>query len=124
MRRFYELLNDDPDYSDWKDLNFSLVRVETHKGVKHVKGNDAYFLPDELDSFPNGANIVKKDVYIKTLKKVTFSGNAKEFLKNIGVREFDEKAAIELRLKFYDEYQPDTINKEYYEDIKQLFHPK
>jgi hypothetical protein len=57
---------------------------------------------------------------VKTLKKVTFSGNAKEFLKNIGVREFDEKAAIELRLKFYDEYQPDTINKEYYEDIKQF----
>ena len=124
--RFYALLNDVPNKSDWASLNFRLVRVEENGEIKHVKANNAYFAPLHENISTEGVNIVKSKCFSKEVftnkdgHKKEIDKNAEEFLEKIGVKPFDEKAVIELRLQFYQKTPPKQITDEYYDDIRQF----
>jgi len=105
---------------DWSGLTFPLVRVNSEE-VKHVSAKQAYFAPEDKNiSPPAEIDIVKLAVYAKGNTSDDINQPAKNFLQNIGVEPFNNKAAIELRLK---RYQPPSIKPTYsdhYEDIKQF----
>ena len=65
-------------------------------------------------------HIVKRAVYTRDNTTHNIDKNAEEFLERIGVKPFNTKAVIELRLKFYQLSPPKQITNEYYEDIKQF----
>jgi hypothetical protein len=127
LRRFYILLkeakqhHEDNNYQPWEGKKFPLVRINSEEGVKHVLGNQAYFESSlQGHIFSDGINTVKPNVYSKNIAKREIDANAKAFLESIGVRPFDEKAAIELRLKFYHSTPPKNITDHYFNDIKQF----
>jgi hypothetical protein len=119
MMRFYVLLNDDSTYYFTAE-DFPLVRVDSKKGVKHVTGSQAYFSPLHGNVSAHGVHIVKRAVYTRDNTKHDVDENAEKFLKRIGVKPFDTKAVIDLRLQFYRLSPPKQITDEYYEDIKQF----
>jgi hypothetical protein len=120
LRRFYALLNDDEN-NDWEYLTFPIVRVECSGKTKHITGENTYFLSVHGDIYlTSDVNIVKSEVYTKNTAKQDIDENAKAFLESIGVRPFDEKAAIELRLGFYHSTPPKSITDQYYDDIKRF----
>jgi len=133
MMDFYGLLKDAKESHDriqqrlpssqkmnWSGLTFPLVRVNS-EDVKHVSAKQAYFAPEDKNiSPPAEIDIVKLSVYAKGNTNDDISQPAKNFLQNIGVKPFDNKAAIELRL---NRYQPPSCKPRYddhYEDIKQF----
>jgi len=124
--RFYALLNDVPNKSGWASLNFRIVRVEENGEIKHVKANNAYFAPLHENISTEGVNIVKSKCFSKEVftnkdgHKKEIDKNAEEFLEKIGVKPFDEKAVIELRLQFYQKTPPKQISDKYYDDIKRF----
>jgi len=127
---FYGLLNDAikdhetrqsrlPSFQKkvWSGKSFPLVRVVAKNNIKHVKAEQAYFrLEDNRINPPPGIEIVKLSVY-KNGKNI--SEDAESFLKKLGVRPFDEKAAIEWRLSKYQSPSLDA-SEDHYNDIKQF----
>lgn len=133
MMRFYVLLNEAKESHDksqarlqnwlrtnWAGLSFQLVRVDAKQGAKHVIASQAYFAPEDKSiSPPADIDIVKLAVYAKNNTTDGINQPAKTFLQNIGVKPFDDKVAIELRLKRYQS-PPEQIDDSHYEDIKQF----
>ena len=133
MMRFYILLNEAKESHDksqarlqnwqktnWAGLSFQLVRVDAEQGVKHVIASQAYFAPEDKSiSPPADIDIVKLAVYAKGNAFDDINQPAKTFLQNIGVKPFNAKVAIELRLKRYQS-PPKQIDDNHYEDIKQF----
>jgi hypothetical protein len=130
LMRFYGLLNDakenhDKNQSnwskkDWPGISFPLVRVNSIQGIKHIRAKEAYFESEDKNiSPPADIFIVKRAVYTKDDVNDEINQPAKNFLQNIGVKPFDTKAAIELRLKHYQS-PPEQISDSHYEDIKQF----
>jgi hypothetical protein len=130
MMSFYELLVEAKEIHDkrqpswqkivWDGLSFPLVRVESEQGVKHIIGNQAYFAPEDKNILPSAdIDIVKRTVYSEGKANDEINQPVKMFLEKIGVKPFDAKAAIELRLKRYQS-PPKQVDNEYYEDIKQF----
>jgi len=120
MMRFYALLNDANNKSEWKNLNFPLVRVNSEDGAKHVKADQAYFEPTHSDISANGIQTVKREVYTKDNAKRDIDENAETFLESIGVRPFDTTAAIGQLLNRYKTPRPDFNSYDHYDDIKQF----
>lgn len=120
MMRFYALLNDANNKSEWKNLNFPLVRVNSEDGAKHVKADQAYFEPTHSDISANGIQTVKREVYTKDNAKRDIDENAETFLECIGVRPFDTTAAIGQLLNRYKTPPPDFNSYDHYDDIKQF----
>jgi len=127
LRRFYVLLKDAKQhhekknhYDTWSGKKFPLVRINSEDGVKHVVGNQAYFKPLHGQISTDGIHIIKRKVYTKDNEERDIDEHAESFLKSIGVRPFDEKAVIELRLKFYQSTPPTQITDEYYDDIRRF----
>jgi hypothetical protein len=101
----------------WPGKSFPLVRVESKNNIKHVKSEQAYFrLEDDRINPPPGIEIVKLSVY-KNGKHI--NEDAESFLKKLGVRPFDEKAAIEWRLSKYQSPSLEA-SADHYNDIKQF----
>lgn len=104
---------------NWSGLAYSLVRVNSEE-VKHVSAKQAYFAPEDKSSLPpEEIHIVKRSVYINDDKSDEANQPAQTFLQNIGVKPFDAKAAIELRLKHYQS-PLNQIEDNHYEDIRQF----
>ncbi len=121
MVRFYTLLNDDNNtYYRASAERFPLVRVDSEGSVKHVTGNQAHFAPLHGNVSTQGVSIVKRSVYTKNNTKHDIDENVEKFLQSIGVKPFDTKAVIKLRLKLYQSSPPKQITNQYYEDIKQF----
>jgi len=101
----------------WPGKLFPLVRVVSDTNVSHVLAEKAFFRLEENRIIPPaGIEIVKPSVY-KVGKNN--SEDAESFLKKLGVRPFDEKAAIELRISKYQNLLPEA-SKEHYNDIRQF----
>jgi len=120
VMRFYALLGEAYDMHDEyvyaEDLR--IVRVGAGQGHEHVLPQEAFFLPEQKTTPPQDIRFVKPTVYSAgrsdAQKKFAVS-----FLKNIGVRPFDAKTVIELRLGFYDN-PLDQVGDWHYEDMKQF----
>jgi hypothetical protein len=84
-----------------------------------MRGVEAYFEPFIQQDFENFENIltVKQSVYYKDKAKKNIDENAVSFLKSIGVREFDERASIQIKLNQYDSKKNERTNS-YLMDIE------
>lgn len=120
LRRFYALLGEACDTHDEsvnaKDLR--IVRVGTGQGHEHVLPEEAYLLPEQETAPPQDIRFVKPTVYSKGRSEAQ-KKFAVSFLEHIGVRPYDAKAVIELRLRHYDN-PPDQIGDWHYKDMKQF----
>ena len=122
LMRFYALLGEAWEvHNEWVDADeLRIVRVEAGNGQEHVVPQYAFLLPEQGSSKPAGIGFVKSAVYgagrSESQKKYAVA-----FLEHIGVRPFDAKAVIELRLRKYDQ-APDEIREEHFEDIEEFIH--
>ncbi len=120
LMRFYALLGEacDVHYETVDVSDLRIVRVEADQGAEHVTPKEAFFSPDEETTAPPDIRFVKPTVYSigKSEQQKKF---ASLFLEKIGVRPFDAKAVIELRLARY-ESPPEQFGDGYYKDLKQF----
>lgn len=120
LMRLYALLGEACD-SHYKCLNakdLCIVRVEMGQGHEHVSPHEAFF-PPELDTAPpEDIRFVKPTVYSSSRSEVQ-KKFARSFLEHIGVRPFDEKAAVKLRLAYYKE-PPEQLVDGHYRDLNQF----
>lgn len=114
LQDFYSLLDEGvqkhPDYvrqrNSW-DKNTSLLdaNIVRLQNGDHVTGKNAYFETSLIREFKD-LSIVKSEAYIN-------SNPAKEFLKKLGVEEFDEVKEVEMILKtFYNEDEISVTDNE------------
>ena len=118
--RFYALLGEANDMHDkCADIsNLQIVRVITVDGDRHVTPAKAFFSleDDDVALPPTDIWFVKPAVYAggrsESQKKF-----AKSFLETAGVRPYDLKASVQLRLTRYEK-PPKQVEDSYYEDLK------
>jgi hypothetical protein len=101
--RFYAILGQsiDEHYNSIDIKSLRIIRVQNAEGDQHLKPNEA-FIPSSQEIIPTeDVNYVKQETYNK--------GGAERqqrfimsFFKNIGVRQFDAKTIIDLKLKYYN----------------------
>ncbi|MDB4142953.1 hypothetical protein N9733_05775 [Akkermansiaceae bacterium] len=99
-------------------LNLRIVRVEADGGTEHVLPREAYLPADEESPVAHDINFVKDACYNGGSSK-SQKDYAMSFLERIGVRAYDEKSIIELKLKKYQN-PPEKIDDDYYEDLKRF----
>ncbi|MDB4329222.1 hypothetical protein N9982_04300, partial [Akkermansiaceae bacterium] len=99
-------------------LNLRIVRVEADGGTEHVLPREAYLPADEESPVAHDINFVKDACYNGGSAKRQ-NDYAMSFLERIGVRAYDEKSIIELKLKKYQN-PPEKIDDNYYEDLKRF----
>ncbi len=81
-------------------MKIKWIRVVCQNNDTHVLPTEAFLPPDEMTSFSDDIKFVKPSVYEK--KGVDAKNNyALVFLNKVGVRKFDSKAMIELKLTRY-----------------------
>ena len=118
MLRFYALLGEACDrYNavvEVKDL--CLVRVDAVQRTEHVLPQDAFFPPEAGAISSANLRFVKSTVY-SSGRSETQKRFAVSFLERIGVRPFDAKTIIELRLVHYPK-PPGKVEIDHYEDMK------
>ncbi len=120
VMRFYALLGEACDEQDESvdAEGLRIVRVETSQGHEHVLPQEAFLLPEQETALPQDIRFVKPAVYQKgrsdAQKKLALL-----FLERIGVRQYDAKAIVELKLGYY-ENPPDQVGNGYYKDMKQF----
>jgi hypothetical protein len=120
MMRFYALLGEARDihYKSVDAEGLRIVRVEVDQGHEHVLPKEAFFLPEQETTAPQDIRFVKPAVY-NTGRSEEKKKFAVSFLEHIGVRPFDAKAIIELRLRQYDN-PPSEVEDRHYKDMKQF----
>ncbi|WP_241286808.1 sacsin N-terminal ATP-binding-like domain-containing protein [Pseudomonas aeruginosa] len=120
VMRFYALLGEACDTHDecMDAKEFRIVRVEVGQGHEHVLPQNAFFPPEQEATPPRDIRIVKPAVYSAGRSEAQ-KKSATSFLEHIGVRPFDAKAAIELRLNHYYK-PPQKVDSGYYRDLKQF----
>ena len=109
LMRFYALLGEagDTHHESVFVEGLPIVRVTSDGVDRHVAAEEAY-LPSEVEtSSPSGVFFVKPEVY-SVGRSNSQKKYAKSFLGEIGVRPYDEKAAVEKMLK---EHYSETIFK-------------
>ena len=118
MMRFYALLGE--AHSSQKQApfvsNFRVVKVEIDQGDKLVIPSQAYFPATEGITLPQDIFIVKKSVY-DAGRSDEQKRLAKLFLEKAGIRFFDTKELIKLKLTAYDKL-PNQVPADYMADIK------
>jgi len=125
LMRFYALLGealeqDDvalPDYLSFGSLNMGIVRVSKINEDLHVVPDAAFFPADDEAESPRDIYLVKPEVYATGTERQ--KKHARFFLEKIGVRPYDEKAAIERTLRTY-ENPPDRANEKYLKEIRRF----
>jgi len=120
VMRFYALLGEAKDdyHKNIYPTDLRIVRVEVVNGHDHVSPDEAYFPPEQETSLPRDLHFVKPSVY-RTGGSKTQKMFAASFLEGIGVRPYDAKAVIELRLGHYDD-PPNQIGDGYYKDMSRF----
>lgn len=118
VMRFYALLGEarDVHYESVDAHGLRIVRVVAGQGHEHVLPQEAFLLPEQETIPPRDIRIVKPTVY-STGRSEAQKKFAVSFLEHIGVRPFDAKTVIELRLANYDN-PPDQVEDDHYEDLK------
>lgn len=120
LMRLYALLGEAYDvHNECVDAEgFRIVRVETGQADEHVFPQEAFFPPEQETTPPRDILFVKFTVY-NTGRNEAQKKFAVSFLEHIGVRPFDAKAVIELRLGHHDN-PPDQAGDGHYKDLKQF----
>lgn len=120
VMRFYALLGEacDAHYKSMDAEGLRIVRVGAGHGHEHVLPEEAFLLPEQETTLPRDIRFVKPTVY-STGRSETQKKFAVSFLEHIGVRPFDAKTVIELRLGHYDD-PPDQVGDDHYKDMKQF----
>lgn len=120
VMRFYALLGEgcDVHYESVDVEGLRIVRVEAGQGHEHVSPQEAFLLPEQETTPPRDIRFVKPTVY-STGRSEAQKKFAVSFLEHIGVRPFDAKTVIELRLGHYDD-PPDQVGDGHYKDMKQF----
>ncbi len=120
LMRFYALLGEACDlHNECVDVSeLSIVRIEAPEEHLHVIPKSAFFPPEQEVEPPAGIHFVKPTVY-SIGRSEAQKKSARSFLSNIGVRPFDEKAAIELMLAHYAK-PPTQVTDSHYSDLKQF----
>lgn len=118
LRQFYALLGESQEehYESVYAEDLRLVRVMDNEGHKHVTPCKAFFPLEQQSDLGKDVYFVKPEVY-KADRSKRQSEQATSFLKDIGVRTYDEKAVIELKLQRYENTDVD-IDEKHYKDIK------
>lgn len=98
--------------------NLRIVRVEADGGIKHVLPREAYLPADEESPVAHDINFVKDACYNGGSSE-SQKDYAMSFLERIGVRAYDEKSIIELKLEKYQN-PPEKLDDDYYEDLKRF----
>ena len=101
LLRFYALLDQASGEHLVDVTNLSIIRVVTENGDIHVKPANAFF------PFEDNANITTGDILF--VKQSVYQGGrsepqkklAKSFLEAAGVRSYDKKTLVQLRLEHY-----------------------
>lgn len=116
---FYGLLGEALDQNyEFSMENLRIVRVESEHGDENVIPSEAFFLPEQETIPPRDIRFVKPAVYTSG-RPDSQKEFAVSFLKYIGVRPFDAKTLIELKLGYYD--NPFNLPGEtYYGDLQQF----
>ncbi len=115
---FYALLGE-ASSSQRKSIivsNIKIVLVETEDGSSYVFPSEAFFPATEKITLPDSIRIVNKLIY-DSGRSDENKRLAKLFLEKIGVRPFDIKASIEIKLIEYDNKKT-KITKTYLSDIE------
>lgn len=118
LMRFYALLGE-ANTAHFKRVDATdirIVRVMIDKRVEHVIPSEAFFPPNDEISPSTDILFVKSDVYL-TKGPYPQRASAMAFLESVGVRKFDIKTIIELKLERY-ENPPEQVYASYYEDLK------
>lgn len=120
IMRFYALLGEAYEVHDEsvyaEDLR--IVRIEGGQANEHVLPQEAFFPPEQEATPPRDIRFVKPTVY-STGRSEAQKKYSVAFLEHLGVRPFDAKTVIELRLGYYDN-PPDQVVDAYYKDIAQF----
>jgi len=122
LMRFYALLGEvcETHYKRVDVSTLRIVRVETDhsESSEHIAPEEAFFPPNAETTPPTNISFVKPTVY-STGKAEERKKFAYSFLEKSGVRLFDAKAVIELKLAQYKS-PPTQVRESYYKDIKQF----
>jgi hypothetical protein len=126
LMRLYALFNND-NFTEIGQVDSDLKIIRTTKG-KHVKASEAYFVPVDNGDMPDELNFVKPGVY-KTGDADKRKKDAEEFLDILGVRRYNDREKVVLRLKHYRDNPNGKIDQQYWEDISYFVdysakHPK
>ncbi len=118
LMRFYALLGEasDTQHQYLMPRNLRIVRVDVGGANEHIMPSEAYFPPDEGTAAPLDVRFVKPTVY-SAGRSETQKAFATSFLKKVGVRLFDDRAIIELRLADYKTASK-KIDKNYYRYLR------
>lgn len=118
LRQFYALLGESMDehYESVYAEDLRLVRVMDNEGHKHVIPCEAFFSLEQQSGLGKDIYFVKPEVY-KVGRSKRQSEQAELFLKEAGVRSYDERAITELKLQRYENTDFD-IDEKHYKDIK------
>jgi len=120
VMRFYALLGEACDvHSEYVGAgDLRIVRVEAGNGHEEVLPWEAFLLSDQETKPPHDIKFVKRTVYSigrsEAQKKLAAS-----FLEHIGVRPFDAKTIVELKLGHYNS-PPDHVGDGHYNDLNQF----
>lgn len=119
LMRFYALLGEAIDtHDECADVsNLQIVRVSTGDGDKHVTPTEVYFPLENGDTPPTTDVLFVKSAVYTGGRSESQKKFAKSFLETAGVRTYDLKASVQLRLKCY-ENPPKQIEDSYFEDLK------
>ncbi|MFV0420806.1 sacsin N-terminal ATP-binding-like domain-containing protein [Oleidesulfovibrio sp.] len=117
--RFYALLGEarDEHYKYINVANMQIVRVETSQGDIHVLPQEAFF-PPEGSVPPRNIHLVKSAVY-NVGRSDPQKKYAASFLSSSGVRQFDARVIIELKLRRYSS-PPKEVPNGYYKDLAEF----
>lgn len=101
LLRFYALLNQTSEEHCVNVDGLCIIRVNVDKEDMHVTPEEAFFpLEDSRDIQMGDVYFVKKSVY-QGGRSDTQKKFAKSFLETAGVRSYDEKTLVQLRLDHY-----------------------
>lgn len=133
LQRLYALLNELPiqyqkrPESAWLRIDYKahgivnrelkIVKCYSENGGVFVKPEEAYFGPKDIDDLPRDVNFIIPETY-SSGRSEGQKTSAKNFLMAMDIREYDEKAIIERKLKRYTIRPVLVTEKENISDIK------
>ena len=120
LMRFYALLGEayETNNASLDVHELFIVRVITEEGEQLVVPDQAFFPPEEGIASSTNIHFVKPAVYSSGRSEAQ-KRLAEVFLRHIGVRPFDEKAIIALRLALYPK-PPGKVETDHYDDLKEF----
>lgn len=126
MLRLYALLGecaDAPHYNSIYPDSLKIVRVAQGESDLHLSASEVFFPVDsdetDLTEPPAGVHYVKPSVYTGGRSEMQRK-LARSFLQSAGVKTYDERAVIELRLRCYPHDAPKQIGSTYFRELRKF----